>query len=404
MAKVPDEDDKSNAGARPSLLAERLGGRTVPVEPDLRAQDLAAQAVDVWFDAWAAAVERMSAHPFGVRPFHRFPSDAPTTQILVELHRLAALAVGVANTGVVTIRPGSLRFLDDMMGGAFESTLRAKVAISKEMLGGEARVARAQAVLDAASSARRMAGILLGAFPTAGTHPLGGLLDEAMSVASVGAALGDPVMARAHDVLRTIDVQLSKGAPPLEDVTLSHAAFTQRGTPAKSLRSRAAFVRFFAGLGPRSDAQRDELRPGLAVLQVSLTHGRRNATPCIDVLLRCREEARTRNDQRDLLPWVVGRALTLLGHDGDSAQAPTRVAGSREKRREHTERLRATSNSRFVSHVQQAFTKARPAEWLGYKAVQELRDVIERDDALREWVLADPKRAAKLSRARKRTA
>jgi hypothetical protein len=400
VAKVPDEDGKSNADAGPSLLAERLAGLTVPLEPDLRTQELAAQAVDVWFDAWAAAVERMTVHPFGARPFHRFPSDAPTTQLLVELHRLAVLAVGVANTGVGTIRPGSLRFLDEMLGATFESSLQAEVKISKEKLGGVARVARAQAVLDAALRARQTAGLVLGTFPSAGTHPLGALLDEALYVASVGAALGDPVMARAHDVLRTIDVQHSKGLLPLEDVTLSHAAFTQRGTPAKVLRSKAAIVQFFAGLGPRTDAHREELKPGLAVLHVAIAHGRRNGAQCFDVLTQCREEVRTGRKHEDVLLWVIGRALALFGHDGDTPQAQPRVAAKRAARRARTEELQATDERAFVSWVKGAFTKVRPAEYLNYE-VQEFRDLITRHDELREWVNADPKRRAKLSRSRK---
>lgn len=393
-------------------LIEQGKVRTLEDDSWRLTQDLAAQTVDVWLDAWAKTreVEAIEVHGrMHPTPFHRMPARAHATKLLVEFYQLATLAVHVAGFAGATLPEGSLPTLSLMLGRGVVAELREVLqspALPSELESDSGSVRMCRHILNVAQSGYKPAALLaFGRFGNAeGPDVLQQALNDALCVAAVGKALGDPTTARVFDILRTVSIELRRGKEPLADVNLAYPQATQRGTHAKTLNFRTSLVAYLAdfGGGARTLEQNLELTAGLAVLMVAVEHGSRNGARCLDVLIESRNKAVRENGvednkvPREVVKRLVAHALSAFGHNGD-ALAPERQATRRATKREATLSLRELDPAKFRARVRVAMRAARPEDSLGV-TLKELREFFNEDTELKALLEANQGLYRKLKR------
>ena len=400
MAKVRDESGDDNT--RPdedglSKLRKAFADTTIDVAPVLRAQELAAEAIDVWFEAQERATEKLNGRT-GPLPLYLWP-DSSMTLLLFELHSLARHAANIASSSQTVLLPGEFQVITDVLGRDVETEIRA--AIRKRP--GEA----CETLLTVARQCLRLVDKL---DASNGRGMMGSALNVCARVAEAGAAMGDDIMARVADILRDVAVDVAHGVVPLAGKTLARSQRTGKGAHARAMELNARITRIFSmyGASTRGPKQTSEIYAGVAVLLTAIERGRRNTVRCVDALRTCRQRALDEiapgsgELPEELARRFVARAMSTFGHDADTPQASRRVNAKRKERKHATLAKRATDPVLFQRDVQAVISRRkRPHEYLGL-TLAELRSCINEDPALKKWWAEHPEHHPKLNRSRDR--
>jgi len=400
LAKVRDESGDDNT--RPdedglSKLRRALAGTTINSAPVLRAQELAAETVDVWFEAQERATEKLKGRA-GQLPLYRWP-DSSMTLLLFELHSLARHAANIASSSQTVLFPGEFRVISDVLGRDVEAEIRAAI-----------RKPRGEACENFLAVARQCLGLVDKLDASSGRGMMVSALNVCARVAETGAAMGDDIMARVADILRDVAVDVTHGVVPLAGKTLPRSRRTGKGAHARAMELEASITRILSmhGAATRGPAQTSEIYAGVAVLSAAIERGRRNDVRCVDALRACRQRALDdRAPDSGELPEAlarrfVARAMSTFGHDSDTPQASQRVDAKRKERKRAAMAKRATDPALFRRDVQAVISRRkRPHEYLGL-TLAELRSCINEDPALKKWWAEHPEHHPKLNRSRDR--
>ncbi len=398
MAKVRDESGEDNTRPADGLskLRRALAGTTINSAPVLRAQELAAETVDVWFEAQERATEKLKGRA-GPLPLYRWP-DSSMTLLLFELHALARHAVNVASICQTVLLPGEFRVISDVLGRDVEAEIRAAI-----------RKPRGEACETFLDVARQCLGLVDKLEASSGRGMMGSALNVCARVAETGAAMGDDIMARVADILRDVASDVAHGVVPLAGKTLVRSRRTGKGAHARAMELDAHITRILSmqGAAVRRPEQTSEIYAGVAVLSTAIERGRRNDVRCVDALRACRQRALDeRAPDSGELPEAlarrfVARAMSEFGHDADTPQAGRRVGAKHKRRKRDLLAKKGTDLHLFRTTIIAAFKKySRPHEYYGC-SVGEFRQFIDEDPTLKTWWSEHSDYHPKLNRSRR---